>query len=58
MFGVLIELYPHNDRDPPRWAIGGPFETREMAQTHIDQARRQNLPWKSKRIVRIEEVED
>jgi hypothetical protein len=54
LFGVVVELYPiRPDLDPPRFVIAGPFDTRELAQEHVDKARRQNLPWKLKRIVRI-----
>jgi len=52
-YGVLIELYPLNDIDPPRRTIAGPFPTRDEAQAHIDEARRQNLPYKSKAIVQL-----
>lgn len=51
-FGVMVELYPNSDKDPPKIVLAQTiFDTRENAQGYIDEARRQNLPYKGKWII-------
>lgn len=58
MYAILIQLYAN---DPPRedgnFRIHSLlFKTQEEAQEYIDSARRNNLPFKTTKILRVEEV--
>lgn len=55
MFAVLIRLYPRHPETEGRLVMSGPWSTEAEAQAHIDEARRQNLPYKGKWIVAFED---
>lgn len=52
LYGVMIELYPRDESDPPRLVLHTePFADHAAAVAYIDKARRQNLPFKCKWII-------
>jgi hypothetical protein len=56
MYAVLIRLYPRNPDEEGPLTLQGPYTTAEEAAEYIAQARRQNLPFKEKRVVSIQEL--
>jgi len=55
MWGVLVQLYPRNDEEPPLRLHSEIFINQFVAQDYIDNARRANLPFKKTWIIQFED---